>query len=229
MSLYRLMIDTSSSALQMLLFDSSCEFVQEEVEWAPYRHVQILIPRLQEFLKRTDIQLCDLEGILCVRGPGSFTGIRIALATTKALSFSLSIPCGGVSAFEVLLHAMPLIETLSYEEKSLVVCLVSAGRDRFYLKQYQVKQESFVPLLEAKTVSRKEVESLLEQNEDSIYLNCVGNDEERVFFESLSCQKRYIYSALPIGQFIHQFKGNFDMNQDAQKLLPLYLLPSVRS
>jgi tRNA threonylcarbamoyl adenosine modification protein YeaZ len=63
-----------------------------------------LLPRLAEMLDRRGIQSGNLSRIAVSNGPGSYTGIRIGLATTMGLARALQIPCIGVSLLNAIAH-----------------------------------------------------------------------------------------------------------------------------
>lgn len=48
--------------------------------------------RIERLLKSVGENLNDVEGIVCYKGPGSFTGLRIGLSVANALAYSLSVP-----------------------------------------------------------------------------------------------------------------------------------------
>lgn len=60
------------------------------------RHSEALLGEIENFLCENQLTINDVTHLGCVTGPGSFTGIRIGMATVKALSFALNIPivCG---------------------------------------------------------------------------------------------------------------------------------------
>ena len=60
-----------------------------------------LVPMLQEMLHDHAVEWKDLARIGVVTGPGSFTGLRIGLATAQGLGIALNVPVIGVSAFDV--------------------------------------------------------------------------------------------------------------------------------
>lgn len=48
--------------------------------------------KIQELLNKTDKSLDNIDGIICFKGPGSFTGLRIGLSVANALAYSLRVP-----------------------------------------------------------------------------------------------------------------------------------------
>jgi tRNA threonylcarbamoyladenosine biosynthesis protein TsaB len=65
---------------------------------------QHLLSDVDGLLSGTGLETADLEAIVVGTGPGTFTGLRIGLATARALAFALQIPVRGVSTLDALLH-----------------------------------------------------------------------------------------------------------------------------
>ncbi|MCP4395437.1 MAG: tRNA (adenosine(37)-N6)-threonylcarbamoyltransferase complex dimerization subunit type 1 TsaB [Alphaproteobacteria bacterium] len=65
---------------------------------------EILVPMLKEAVEEFDITFKDLNLVCCTVGPGSFTGVRVALSTAKAIGMSLEIPVMGVTSFEAIVE-----------------------------------------------------------------------------------------------------------------------------
>lgn len=65
---------------------------------------QHLLSHVDALLADAGVETTDLEAIVVGTGPGTFTGLRIGLATGRALGFALQIPVRGVSTLDALLH-----------------------------------------------------------------------------------------------------------------------------
>ena len=65
-------------------------------------HSQRLMPAVQNLLRDADVDKRQIEGIAVALGPGSFTGIRIGMATVQGLSHGLGIPVTGVMTLDAL-------------------------------------------------------------------------------------------------------------------------------
>ncbi len=63
---------------------------------------EILLPMAEHLLKVNRLSFADVEMYACCVGPGSFTGVRIGVATVKGLAFGKDAPCIGVSTLEAL-------------------------------------------------------------------------------------------------------------------------------
>ncbi|MHC1791424.1 tRNA (adenosine(37)-N6)-threonylcarbamoyltransferase complex dimerization subunit type 1 TsaB [Solidesulfovibrio sp.] len=80
---------------------------------------EILAPLIADLLAEAGVAPAGLGGIACVRGPGSFTGIRVALATTLGLSRGSGVPMAGLDALTLLAataaaHATGVIVAITY-------------------------------------------------------------------------------------------------------------------
>lgn len=79
-----LILNAAEGALQIILTENGRLLASQE--WhRPERATEILAPALREMFQRLELGAADLRRIACVRGPGSFTGIRLVLATAAAL------------------------------------------------------------------------------------------------------------------------------------------------
>ena len=87
-----LSIDTSSNICSIALLEDTNTIQELNIKNAK-THSENLMPLLDKLLTTHHLDLEDIECIVCDKGPGSFTGIRIGVATTKAFSDSLNIPC----------------------------------------------------------------------------------------------------------------------------------------
>jgi tRNA threonylcarbamoyladenosine biosynthesis protein TsaB len=72
-----------------------------EKEESPYSQGRQLLPLLQTILKKAGLTFKDMHAIAVTTGPGSFTGVRIGLATALGLRLATGLPVIGISSFEV--------------------------------------------------------------------------------------------------------------------------------
>ncbi|HBT20768.1 MAG TPA: tRNA (adenosine(37)-N6)-threonylcarbamoyltransferase complex dimerization subunit type 1 TsaB [Peptococcaceae bacterium] len=72
-------------------------------------HSERLMPLIDELLKYSDLKLSDIDAFAVAIGPGSFTGLRIGLATVKGLAFFTEKPVVGVSTLDGLAANLPYI------------------------------------------------------------------------------------------------------------------------
>jgi len=73
-------------------------------ELAPQKHAQKLLPMVEQLLAEAGLSRTRLDGVAFGRGPGSFTGLRIAAATTQGIALGLDLPVVGISTLAAIAH-----------------------------------------------------------------------------------------------------------------------------
>jgi tRNA threonylcarbamoyladenosine biosynthesis protein TsaB len=94
-----------------------------------------LVPAIRGLLAHHSAAIADLTAIVVTSGPGSFTGIRIALSTAKGLAEAHSIPILAVSRLAVLAHKAQ-IQTSPGLNSQVQAAALDASRHEFYFGDY---------------------------------------------------------------------------------------------
>ncbi len=123
-----LALDCATESLVVALRAGSCVYTRTVREGL--RHAQTIAPQVEQTLAQASLQARDLGLIVAGVGPGSFTGLRIALATARGLARGASCPLVGVCTLDAL--AWPL-QTWA----GLVVPVLDARRGRVYAALYR--------------------------------------------------------------------------------------------
>lgn len=118
-----LSIDTSSSIASVAIVEDFTPLITLD-NADEKTHSQKLMPMIDEAFKKTGLSLNDIQLIACSLGPGSFTGVRIGIATAKAFVDSRNIPAVGVSSLEGLAY--------STQQDGYICCLLNANHDNVY-------------------------------------------------------------------------------------------------
>jgi tRNA threonylcarbamoyladenosine biosynthesis protein TsaB len=91
------------------------------------RQSEILIPAIDEILKKAEITASELDASCLTIGPGSFTGLRLGISALKAIELAFNVPVYGISSLEA--YAAP------YKEFKLpVLSCIDANKDKFYAR-----------------------------------------------------------------------------------------------
>ncbi|WP_128895746.1 tRNA (adenosine(37)-N6)-threonylcarbamoyltransferase complex dimerization subunit type 1 TsaB [Longirhabdus pacifica] len=131
-----LALDCSTSSLTVAVLREN-EVLSSEQTKAERNHSIRLVPQIQEQLQACDLTLEDIDGIIVGQGPGSYTGVRIAVTVAKTLAWSKQIPLIGVSSLASLARgAVRSFDNLK-EEQDWIVPLMDARRGRVYTSLYQ--------------------------------------------------------------------------------------------
>lgn len=100
-----LALDTASPLVSVAVADRGGVAAERSVEIS--RSSRRLLEMIDEVLREADLRLPQLGGIVALRGPGSFTGIRVGLATVLGFHEALGIPATAFSQHEALAAAGP--------------------------------------------------------------------------------------------------------------------------
>ena len=99
--------DTATPVLSVAVVDGRSVLAELTVR-RRQTHARNLMRLVDMALDLAGATLDDLDGLVAVRGPGSFTGLRIGLSTLKGLALGSGKPVVGVCALEVLARQVPL-------------------------------------------------------------------------------------------------------------------------
>lgn len=102
-----LAIDTATSVVIVAAGTPEGRLIDARTFQAEHRHGSHLLPAVQALATERHLELADLAGVIVGTGPGAFTGLRVGLATAKALAHELRIPLVGLSTAEALLAGQP--------------------------------------------------------------------------------------------------------------------------
>ena len=96
-------------------------------------YADALLPVIERLLRRADRSLGELDGIGVTHGPGSFTGVRIGVATAKGLAYALGVRLVAVSTLAAMAAAMLAEET----ERQLAIPVLDARRGELFAGVYR--------------------------------------------------------------------------------------------
>jgi tRNA threonylcarbamoyladenosine biosynthesis protein TsaB len=101
-------------------------------------HSTDLISSIDQALQEANVKLAEVGLFAAAIGPGSFTGLRIGLATVKSLAVSLNRKCVGVPTLAALAHASGAAER--------IIALLPAGRGEVFAQMFTVQDHAVTPL-----------------------------------------------------------------------------------
>ena len=137
-----LAMDTSNKALSLAILENK-ELLGQVTLNIKKNHSITLMPAIDFLMNSLDMKPTDLDRIAVAQGPGSYTGLRIAVATAKTLAHTLKIELVGVSS---------LLALVPEQVEGLVIPVMDARRNNVYAGFYQsgqsVRPEAHLPLAE---------------------------------------------------------------------------------
>ena len=125
--------------MNILAFDTAGSFLStglktpngfyEENRDAGLKHSEYLLPAVETLMEKAGIQFPDLDLIVCSKGPGSFTGLRIGMSTAKGLSAGCGAPVVSVNNLDAHAFGLKFFD-------GAVVPVIDARKKRFYTAFY---------------------------------------------------------------------------------------------
>lgn len=123
-------IDTSTKYLSIAIMDDT-KVLNSFHEERPMAHFSLAIPTIDRLLKESGLKLRNIDGIALSIGPGSFTGLRIGVATCKGINLALGIP----------VVAVPTLDVIAYnfiDEGEKILCpVIDAKKQKLYTCFYK--------------------------------------------------------------------------------------------
>jgi tRNA threonylcarbamoyladenosine biosynthesis protein TsaB len=169
-----LSIDSSAVTASAALTDGE-NVIKSEFINAGLTHSETLLPMIKRVMQGSD--LSELDAIAITVGPGSFTGVRIGVATAKGLAFKNDIPCVSVSTLEAIAH--------NFIDENCIVCAVmDARRMQFYNALFEIKNGQCIRLCKDRAISIEDLREELKNFESVI----IAGDGARLCFENIGLE-----------------------------------------
>lgn len=191
-------------------------------------HSENLMPMIDNTFKLSNLSLKNIDLIVCDIGPGSFTGIRIGVATAKAFSDSLNIPCIGISSLESLAYNIKN----NIEENEIICSIIDCKNDNCYFALYEKSNNILANLIEPQAESVEACLSILKSYcEDTLgnsTITFVGDGSEAFKSKIQDVFSNCTFADLSLNilnSYSLAFAGlnKYNYNSDIQEVLPLYL------
>ena len=142
------------------------KIIDEIIESDENYHSLYLISKIKEICLKENIDLKKLNAITVNCGPGSFTGIRVAMSIAKVMAAELNLPLIGLNTAEILLNAF-----------NKDILLMDARRDMFFVGDKEkielIYKDKIQDLIHNKTL-------LCDKNSSKFFNNCICFEEEKI-------------------------------------------------
>lgn len=188
-----LSLDSSAVTASVALTDGD-KVIKSEFVNSGLTHSETLIPMVKRVMDGHSYD--ELDGIAITAGPGSFTGVRIGVATVKGLAFNDSIPCYSVSTLEAIAY--------NFIDENAVVCAVmDARRMQFYNAIFSVKDGVVTRICDDRAISIDDLRKELSSYDKVIVAgdgarlcmsglkldNCFLADDDKIYQNAVSVSK----------------------------------------
>lgn len=121
-----LAVETSTEYCSVALWEDG--LVADYCELVGQKHSELLMAMIDELLKNSSVKIAQIDGIAFGKGPGSFTGVRIACGVAQGLAMGASLQVVGVCTLQALAQA-------SGHEK--VIAALDARMGEIYIAAYE--------------------------------------------------------------------------------------------
>ncbi len=165
-----LAIDTSATPV-------SCAIVKDGRVLCSYfshsgqTHSQTLMPMVEKALADVNLTVNGLDALAVNAGPGSFTGVRIGVATVKGLAFSHQLPCVSVSTLESMAEAFS-----GMPGEATIACVMDARCQQVYGALFALRQGIITRLTADEAMSIDSLGELLQKEDKPVILTGDGSE-----------------------------------------------------
>lgn len=206
-----LSVDSSAVTASAALTDGN-RIIKSEFINKGLTHSETLLPLIKRVME--GYSYSKLDAIAITAGPGSFTGVRIGVATVKGLAFSNDIPCISVSTLEAIAY--------NFVDEDCVVCAVmDARRMQFYNALFKIENGKVIRLCEDRAISIEDLKQDVKKYDKVI----IAGDGAKLCFENIELDNVVIAADENIyqnGIGVSRAAQNKDKINSAS-LMPVYL------
>lgn len=220
-----LAIETSSKVLGVAVLDDKGCGLERNYNLG-LRHASHLIPTIKDLLKRAKLKLKDINAYCISIGPGSFTGLRIGVATVKGLSI----------ADRKKVVAVPSLDVLAYNikpTKDKICVIVDAKKEKLYSCFYEHRKTGLKRISPYLLIGYEELFKKLNTQKNDILL--VGDGIEKLIAYSLELREKkgigiadekfWHPRAINVARIGIEMLKKGKVVKDIDKLVPTYLHP----
>jgi tRNA threonylcarbamoyladenosine biosynthesis protein TsaB len=220
-SLKLLALDTSTAVCSVALLNQGKITYRYAV--GAQHHARLALPMVQQLLSESNLSLNDLNALVLGRGPGSFTGLRLATAMIQGLAFGSGLPVIAVSSLQALAQGA-LRQGLG---DKIFACL-DARRQEIYWGLFSLNEAGVMESVTSEAVQQPDTLDFLQDQWIGVGNGCLE------YKAALSA-----YPALQLPKNIPMFPDAYDMFPfavqewmqgrllDAEQALPVYLRDKV--
>ncbi|MBQ1441250.1 MAG: tRNA (adenosine(37)-N6)-threonylcarbamoyltransferase complex dimerization subunit type 1 TsaB [Clostridia bacterium] len=218
-----LAIDSSAISAGCAIVDDG-NLIAESFVRVGLTHSETLLPMVSNTLANAKLTADDIDCYAVSSGPGSFTGIRIGVASVKGMAFASGTPCVGVSTLEAIAWSC-------VAQDGVICAVMDARRQQVYNALFTSDGQDIVRICADRAVSIEELTEELKNQQRIIYLS---GDGAVLCYESM---KQSLANVRLIPEHLRYARG-FGVAMAArkiikengavppEKLIPTYLRPS---
>lgn len=188
------------------------------------QHSVILMSMIDSLLSNLHLELNSLDGYVVAKGPGSFTGLRIGMATIKGLSLSTGKPYIAVSSLDSLAYNLAFAP-------GIICPIMDALRDNVYSRIYRFNSTNLIPLTDYMALPVSELADRLNEFKEPVYFIGDGTFKHKEKFSALVPEAHFapphlnLTRASSLGELGLKLLNSGDV-EDLNLITPIYLRKS---
>lgn len=211
-----LSLETASSVCSVALHDDGVIKASSHLYISQSASSKLAV-MIDELLERCDLQPTDLNAVAVSEGPGSYTGLRIGVATAKGLCYALNIPLLAVNTLESLVKKV----TPQFSDDVILCPMLDARRMEVYCLLANNKGEILEPT-QAKVIDESSFAELLKVQKVAFFGNGATKCKELITSPNAIFLEDVLPSAEQIGELAHN-KFKSDQFENLADFEPFYL------
>ena len=170
-----LALESSATAASVALCEDEA-LIAQSFRDTGLTHSQTLLPMTEELLAHCGLTVADLDLIAVAAGPGSFTGLRIGVATAKGLAWAAQLPCAGCSTLEAMAWNLAGLD-------GELCAAMDARRHQVYNARFRAENGTITRLTDDRAIA---LEDLIEELRGTKTTQIVLGDGARLCWEALT-------------------------------------------
>lgn len=169
-----LAFESSAKAASVALCEDG-RLISQVIQCSGLTHSRTLLPMAEDLLKNAEMEMKQIDCFAVAQGPGSFTGIRIGIATVKGLAWAADKPCIGVSTLAAMAWN-------GVAAGGLICAVMDARRSEVYNALFRIEDGRPVRLCPDRAISLSALTEELRERGEAPFLVGDGTELASAFF-----------------------------------------------
>lgn len=169
-----LAFESSAKAASVALCEDG-RLISQVIQCSGLTHSRTLLPMAEDLLKNAETEMKQIDCFAVAQGPGSFTGIRIGIATVKGLAWAADKPCIGVSTLAAMAWN-------GVAAGGLICAVMDARRSEVYNALFRIEDGRPVRLCPDRAISLSALTEELREKGEAPFLVGDGTELASAFF-----------------------------------------------
>ena len=177
-----LAFESSAKAASVALCEDG-RLISQVIQCSGLTHSRTLLPMAEDLLRNSETEMKQIDCFAVAQGPGSFTGIRIGIATVKGLAWAADKPCIGVSTLAAMAWN-------GVAAGGLICAVMDARRSEVYNALFRIEDGRPVRLCPDRAISLSALTEELRERGEAPFLVGDGAELASAFFREQHLEHR---------------------------------------